>query len=169
MPHAIDLSRVTSVETLERDWRDYFKFVSKVDKQFSVYYTGNDARPTFYLIDVCANKVAVECPLSRKRRAGMNVYHPDFTKCHMRYRGRGLAIKLYTAMLKWGVVMMAGTCQSEGSQKLWAKLCNQRGIEVWGFNKGQWEECFACEAMDRPDTADFDPYETNCTMLAMAA
>lgn len=169
MPAPISLSKVTSVEKLDRDWREHLTFVRKVDKQYSVYRSSSETKPWFYLIDVQANKVAVECPLTRKRRANMYVYHPDFTATSMRYRGKGLALKLYTAMIKWGIVLMAGTSQSPGSQKLWAKLTKQRGIEVWGVSKGKWEECFACEAFDRVNTADFDPYETNCTVLAIAA
>ena len=169
MPSAIKLSRVTSVERLEKDWKDHLIFVSKLNKQYSVYRAGTAARPWFYLIDVQAEKVAVECPLTRKRRAGVIAYHPEFTKTHMRYRGKGLAVTLYNAMIKWGVVMMAGTCQSVGSQKLWAKLAGQRNIDVWAVKKDQWEECYPCDAMDRVNTDDFDPYDTNCTVLAIAA
>ena len=138
MPTAIDLSKRATVERLPRDWRDELELVRKINSQYSVYREGTWC----FLIDTTRNTVAVQCPLTRRRRMGTVCYHPEYTVTNMRYRGKGLAVQLYRELLRWGAVLVSGDQQSVGSQRLWGKLCADQQITVWAYNAAEgWDQC----------------------------
>lgn len=162
MPQAIQLSKQCAVEQLDADWRDTMQLMKRVNSTYSVYREGTWC----YLIDVKRERVAVECPLSRRKRAGNTVYHPDYTKTHMRYRGQGLALLLYKTLLKLGVQLVSGDSQSVGSRKLWGKLCGTRGVTVWARSGSEWDTCARDPYTGYPD-CEWDPYERNTTLFAV--
>lgn len=169
MPVAIDLSKRVYLEKLTEDLFNDLEYIGKIDKQFAVYRDVANTtrmREWIYVVDTHKNKLAVECPLSRRKRQGTICYHPDFTKTDSRYRGRNLAFRLYVFLIKSGVIITAGDQQSTGSQKLWAKLAKAANIEVWSQRGKAWQECFVCEATDRLDTMEWDPYEVKCLTIA---
>jgi len=169
MPVAIDLTKRVYLEKLTDDMFNDLEYVGKIDKQFAVYRDTagfSSSREWIYVVDTQKNKLAVECPLSKRRRQGTICYHPDFTKTDSHYRGRNLAFRLYAFLINSGVIMTAGDQQSTGSQKLWAKLAKAANVEVWSQRGKDWEECFVCDATDRLDTHNWDPYEVNCLTIA---
>lgn len=168
MPVAIDLTKRVYLEKLTADMFDDLEFMGNIDKQYAVY---RDVHSTgrlqwIYVVDTKTNKLAVECPLTKRKRQGQVCYHPEYTKTDSRYRGRSLALRLYVFLIKAGLVLQAGDSQSAGSQKLWARLAKTAGIEVWSMRNKVWEECFTCEVTDRLDTLCWDPYEVNCLTVA---
>jgi hypothetical protein len=160
MPVAIELSKTSSVERLPRGWREELEFMRRVSSRYSVYRSGTWC----YLIDVQRNVIAVECPLSERKRLGMRVYHPEYTRTNMRYRGQGLALQLYRALVLEGVTLVSGDSQSEGSRKLWGKLAAARGVAVWARRGNTWSHCELDTVTGYAD-CDWDVYELSGTTL----
>jgi len=169
----IDLGKRVYLDKLTEDRFDNLEYMGSLDGRYDVYRDLQFAVSSYQWVHVIDNqrgKIAVDCPLRRRQRHGQQCWHPDYTRTDSRYRGQSLALRLYVFLLKQGIVLQAGDTQSEGSQKMWYKLCKTKGIEVWSVDyKGEWLECYPCDASDRVDTSYWDPYERNCTTVAMAA
>jgi hypothetical protein len=169
MPVAIELTKRVYLEKLTEELYEDLEYFGQLDSRFYVYRDAvySTARNEWvYVVDTEKDKLAVECPLTKRKRQGTICYHPDYTKTDSRYRGKALALRLYAFLIKSGMTLQAGDSQSVGSQKLWAKLTQMKGIEVWSQRNKKWAECFVCDVTDRIDTMDWDPYEVNCLTIA---
>jgi hypothetical protein len=124
-------------------------------------------KPWFYLVDEDNGQVVVSMPLSRREKFGHVFFHPDYTITDFRYRGNGFALKLYTFLIKNGMVIQAGESQSDGSQKLWLKLAKRSDIEIWCCYKGRWDRAYANDGLCRIDSDICDPYSDTCTTIAI--
>ena len=170
MPVAIDLAKRVHLERVDSYMYEDMEYVGKLDKQFAVYRDAVSAtarQQWMYVIDVTNDKMVVDCPLTKRKRHGQVCYHPDYTQTDSFYRGLDLAFRLYKFLIKAGTVLCTGDSQSLGSQKLWAKLCKARNVEVWSTRRNkEWQECFVDKLSNRVDTLEWNPYEVQCLTIA---
>ena len=164
--NAIELAKRVYIDSSAIDL-DRLDYMGTIDKVYDVYFETSSRYTWVYLWDSVKERVAVEVPLSRRTRRGQVVHHPDYTKADSRYRGKGLALKVYQFLLKQGVVLQAGESQSAGSQKLWYKLSMAPNVEVWSMKGDKWQQCYPCDVTERVDAYDWDPYEVGNVTMAI--
>jgi hypothetical protein len=146
---------------LPANWRLNTQIQGHLDREgrWAVIYTMSHGRTTWVcVVDTQHNRVVVECPLSQTQAHGQTCWHPDFTRTALKYQEQGLALRLYVFLLKRGVILRSGRTQSTGSQRLWGKLCDVPGVNVYSVPRdGTW---YLCERGNdgAPDPGDHDPY-----------
>lgn len=70
-----------------------------------------------------------------------NAYHVDIIRVNSRYQGFYIAPKLYVyIMKKFKIILQAGSSQSLGGRKLWAKLANTKNVLVFGTRGRKFQE-----------------------------
>lgn len=65
-----------------------------------------------------------------------NAYHVDLMRVDNRFQGHGIGPKLYRYVLrKLRIVIQAGSMQSGGGRKIWAKLAEMPGVFVFASHR----------------------------------
>ena len=159
------------VHPLENNWRDLYEINGYLDsyRRFAVVYDQRHCATVWTsIVDTVYDQVAVECPLTLGQIRGQQCWHPDFTRTARPYRNQGLALKLYMYLLRRGLILRSGRTQSISSQRLWGRLCEQPGVEVWNVDyQGNTAQCHRCDIRERPDTDFWDPYQRKTVSFAI--
>jgi len=86
-------------------------------------------------------KIVMNMEMSKvHRRKKSPTWHVDIVHMDKKFRGKGLAPKLYKHLVKaLDIVIQAGEAQSPGGRYIWNKLAASHDVTVYGkFNHGQW-------------------------------
>ena len=104
----------------------------------------------------------------RKERGS---WHVDLLQVDSRYKGKNLAVKLYTFLLKdEGITLRAGSSQSAGGRYVWNKLSRHKDITVYAKKSPYSKVIDFPRAGKRELTANrFDLYGSDAEILAIAA
>ena len=159
--YPIELPKRNYLEKVSDDWHSEHRYMGTLRGGYKVYsfIKRKKNEEWVFVINPEGTQVVVDCPLTRRLRAGQECYHPDYTRTDSRYRGKNLALNLYIFLLKKGVILQAGEQQSRGSQKLWLKLAKQPN--------NTWNNCFPCNIENIIDTDSWHPYQENCYTFAI--
>ena len=95
------------------------------------------------VVTISDYKRVMEMELSKVHKRGV-CYHVDIVRMDKKYRGQGLAPKLYKHIVKaLGIVIQAGEAQSPGGRYIWNTLAGMNDCSVYGkFRYGQWHQLF---------------------------
>lgn len=113
-------------------------------------------------------KLAMEISLSRSYTGA---YHVDMVRTDRKYRGFGIAPKVYAKIIKvFGLTLQAGTCQSPGGRYIWNTLANITGISIIGRHgrRGAWHYLESSEDGELVTTEDVSPYDTQNNFYVFA-
>ena len=132
---------------------------------------------SFWLIGCDANVTTedgyapvFEMPLSRKTVGGVVCWHPDYTQVDSAYQGLGIMAHVYiTAMKLLNIKLMAGTSQSPGAVKLWARIARKRSIKAFAFNRTYgWAPVFI-KNKEMATRSEFDVYDNSTCRVVVSA
>jgi hypothetical protein len=88
-----------------------------------------------------------------------------------RYKGKNLAVKLYTFLLKdEGITLRAGSSQSVGGRYVWNKLSRHKDVTVYA-KKSPYSKVIAFPRAGKRELHSnrFDLYGSDAEMFAIAA
>ena len=110
-------------------------------------------------------RIIAHIELSKERGS----WHVDMLQVDSRYKGKNLAVKLYTFLLKdEGITLRAGSSQSVGGRYVWNKLSKTPGVVVYA-KKSPYSK-----VIDFPKTGKrelvgkvFDLYDSNAEIFAV--
>lgn len=159
---ARDYSGVDTLGNARRIYGD-----SKNFKKFS----DNDF---YYLNDIMSGKILIAVPNTDVKKptpngltivGALNVYPKTIKNVYdlpivevgtitvdKRYRGQGIANKLYDVVLKSGYILFAGDSQTPGGRAMWSNLYRRPDVEVTGWVKFNTSE---------PDDDFYSDYSSN--------
>ena len=111
-------------------------------------------------------RIVAHIEMSKERGS----WHVDLLQVDSRYKGKNLAVKLYTFLLKdEGITLRAGGSQSAGGRYVWNKLAKTPGVVVYA-KKSPYSKVF-----DFPKTGNreligkvFDLYDSDAEIFAVA-
>lgn len=111
-----------------------------------------------------------EMPLTRQSVGGIRCWHPDYTQVDEEYQGMGIMSDVYMNIMKiLGIKLMAGTNQSPGAVKLWAKLISKRSLRAFAFNRTYgWTPVFNKRG-EMITKSEFEIYENETTRVVVSA
>lgn len=72
-------------------------------------------------------KIAAHVDLSKRKK----FWHVDLAEVDSQYRGKKLARKMYSFLIKKGFNLQAGDCQSVGGRYVWNELAKDRSITIF--------------------------------------
>ena len=98
-------------------------------------------------------------------------WHVDLLQVDSRYKGKNLAVKLYTFLLKdEGITLRAGGSQSVGGRYVWNKLARHKNVTVYAKKSPYSKVIDFPKAGQRELTANrFDLYGSDAEMFAIAS
>ena len=113
------------------------------------------------------NRIVAHIEMSKERGS----WHVDLLQVDSRYKGKNLAVKLYTFLLKdEGITLRAGGSQSVGGRYVWNKLARHKNVTVYAKKSPYSKVIDFPKAGQRELTANrFDLYGSDAEMFAIAA
>jgi len=143
-------------EQEENTYREIWVYDRSVSKRVRTL----DGMVTYY-------RIVAHIELSKERGS----WHVDLLQVDSRYKGKNLAVKLYTFLLKdEGITLRAGSSQSAGGRYVWNKLSRHKDITVYAKKSPYSKVIDFPRAGKRELTANrFDLYGSNAEILAIAA
>ena len=144
-------------EQEENTYREIWVYDRSVSKRVR---TIHDGMVTHY-------RIVAHIELSKERGS----WHVDLLQVDSRYKGKNLAVKLYTFLLKdEGITLRAGSSQSAGGRYVWNKLSRHKDITVYAKKSPYSKVIDFPRAGKRELTANrFDLYGSDAEILAIAA
>ena len=143
-------------EQEENTYREIWVYDRSVSKRVRTL----DGMVTYY-------RIVAHIELSKERGS----WHVDLLQVDSRYKGKNLAVKLYTFLLKdEGITLRAGSSQSAGGRYVWNKLSRHKDITVYAKKSPYSKVIDFPKAGKRELTANrFDLYGSDAEILAIAA
>jgi GNAT superfamily N-acetyltransferase len=143
-------------EQEENTYREIWVYDRSVSKRVRTL----DGMVTYY-------RIVAHIELSKERGS----WHVDLLQVDSRYKGKNLAVKLYTFLLKdEGITLRAGSSQSAGGRYVWNKLSRHKDITVYAKKSPYSKVIDFPRAGKRELTANrFDLYGSDAEILAIAA
>ena len=143
-------------EQEENTYREIWVYDRSVSKRVRTLY----GMVTYY-------RIVAHIELSKERGS----WHVDLLQVDSRYKGKNLAVKLYTFLLKdEGITLRAGSSQSAGGRYVWNKLSRHKDITVYAKKSPYSKVIDFPKAGKRELTANrFDLYGSDAEILAIAA
>ena len=143
-------------EQEENTYREIWVYDRSVSKRVRTLY----GMVTYY-------RIVAHIELSKERGS----WHVDLLQVDSRYKGKNLAVKLYTFLLKdEGITLRAGSSQSAGGRYVWNKLSRHKDITVYAKKSPYSKVIDFPRAGKRELTANrFDLYGSDAEILAIAA
>ena len=143
-------------EQEENTYREIWVYDRSVSKRVRTL----DGMVTYY-------RIVAHIELSKERGS----WHVDLLRVDSRYKGKNLAVKLYTFLLKdEGITLRAGSSQSAGGRYVWNKLSRHKDITVYAKKSPYSKVIDFPKAGKRELTANrFDLYGSDAEILAIAA
>ena len=143
-------------EQEENTYREIWVYDRSVSKRVRTL----DGMVTYY-------RIVAHIELSKERGS----WHVDLLRVDSRYKGKNLAVKLYTFLLKdEGITLRAGSSQSAGGRYVWNKLSRHKDITVYAKKSPYSKVIDFPRAGKRELTANrFDLYGSDAEILAIAA
>ena len=112
-------------------------------------------------------RIIAHIELSKERGS----WHVDMLQVDSRYKGKNLAVKLYTFLLKdEGITLRAGSSQSVGGRYVWNKLSRHKDVTVYA-KKSPYSKVidFPRAGKRELNSNRFDLYSDNAEIFAIAA
>jgi hypothetical protein len=111
-------------------------------------------------------RIVAHIELSKERGS----WHVDLLEVDSRYKGKNLAVKLYTFLLKEeGITLRAGAVQSAGGRYVWNKLSRHKNVTVWAMKSPYSKVIDFPKSGQRELSANrFDLYDSDAEMFAVA-
>ena len=112
-------------------------------------------------------RIVAHIELSKERGS----WHVDMLQVDSRYKGKNLAVKLYTFLLKdEGITLRAGSSQSVGGRYVWNKLSRHKDVTVYA-KKSPYSKVidFPRAGKRELNSNRFDLYSDNAEIFAIAA
>lgn len=127
-------------------------YTSKLLPGFHIYFSQNYLSPGIKRVFLADPKnmelPAVEVVLHKYGKGWISAA----TQVMDNYQGSGLGLKLYEALIKdFSLILVSDTIQSLGGAKLWRRLFDARGINVYAYNPAAKEDKYKYVPVD-----DFD-------------
>ena len=112
-------------------------------------------------------RIVAHIEMSKERGS----WHVDLLQVDSRYKGKNLAVKLYTFLLKdEGITLRAGGSQSAGGRYVWNKLSRHKNVTVYAKKSPYSKVIDFPKAGQRELTANrFDLYGSDAEMFAIAS
>ena len=169
MPAKIDLGRVnhldpTPVETIgNRIGKIGVFLVYASEHEITVIDTSVKLRR--YDGELCARTV-MTVETHWIRRGGVRYRVMGYTRCDNRYRGAGIAARVYEIVAQQTGPIMSGSAQSAGGRAIWNRLVQRGKLTVAALWKGTVWEVEAGEHGE-VDNYEFDVYNNNSRLIAV--
>jgi len=143
-------------EQEENTYREIWVYDRSVSKRVRTL----DGMVTYY-------RIVAHIELSKERGS----WHVDLLQVDSRYKGKNLAVKLYTFLLKdEGITLRAGSSQSAGGRYVWNKLSRHKDITVYA-KKSPYSKVIDFPRSGQRELVSrrFDLYDSNAEIFAIAA
>ena len=169
MPAKIDLGRVNHLEPTPVE-----SIGTRIGKigVFLVYSTPNEITVIDTSVklrrsagELCARTV-MTISTNTVKRNGVNYRVMGYTRADRRYRGSGIAARVYEIVATKTGPIMSGSSQSVGGRHIWNTLVQRGRLTVAALWKGEYWPVEPTE-FGEVDAAEFDVYN-NCSRLIAA-